>query len=69
MGQLRFGWLMGDEDFIEQAKRIFMTFSGIMGSPSVRIGTEIPEPPLCCRLSNPRLQRKELPYLRKCFTD
>ena len=67
MGQLRFGWLMGDNGFIEQAKRIFMTFSGIMGSPSVRIGTEILKHLSVVDSAIQDYREKNLPYLREMF--
>ena len=67
MGQLRFGWLMGDDEFIEQAKRIFMTFSGIMGSPSVRIGTEILKHLSVVDSAIQDYREKNLPYLREMF--
>ena len=67
MGQLRFGWLMGDDDFIEQSKRIFMTFSGIMGSPSVRIGTEILKHLSVVDSAIQDYREKNLPYLREMF--
>ena len=39
LGQIRFGWIISDKDTIEIARRIFMTFSGVMGSPTMRIAS------------------------------
>ena len=40
MGPIRFGWLVADVDTIAIARNIFMTFSGVMSSPSMRIAAE-----------------------------
>jgi len=37
LGQIRFGWIISDKDTIEIARRVFMTFSGSMASPTMRI--------------------------------
>ncbi len=39
LGEIRFGWIISDKSTIETARRIFMTFSGVMGAPTMRIGT------------------------------
>ncbi len=39
LGQIRFGWIISDKDTIEVARRVFMTFSGVMGSPTMRIAS------------------------------
>tara|TARA_B100001250_G_scaffold413651_1_gene448497 strand:+ start:3130 stop:4290 length:1161 start_codon:yes stop_codon:yes gene_type:complete len=39
LGQIRFGWIIADENIIENARRIFMTFSGVMSSPTMRIAS------------------------------
>ena len=41
MGHIRFGWIVSDSETIAIARRIFMTFSGIMSSPAMRIGTKV----------------------------
>ena len=38
MGPIRFGWIISDADTISIARRIFMTFSGVMASPTMKIG-------------------------------
>ena len=40
MGPIRFGWIISDKNTIAIARRIFMTFSGVMASPTIRIGAE-----------------------------
>ena len=40
MGPIRFGWLVADKETIAIAKNIFMTFSGVMASPTMRIAAE-----------------------------
>ena len=40
MGPIRFGWLISDVETIAIAKNIFMTFSGVMSSPTMRIAAE-----------------------------
>ena len=40
MGPIRFGWLISDSKTIAIAKNIFMTFSGVMSSPTMRIAAE-----------------------------
>ena len=39
MGPIRFGWIISDSSTISIARRIFMTFSGVMASPTMKIGT------------------------------
>lgn len=39
LGHIRFGWIISDKDTIEIARRVFMTFSGVMGSPTMRIAS------------------------------
>ena len=38
MGPIRFGWIIADSATIVIARRIFMTFSGVMASPTMKIG-------------------------------
>ncbi|MEC7179267.1 MAG: pyridoxal phosphate-dependent aminotransferase, partial [Candidatus Thermoplasmatota archaeon] len=40
MGPIRFGWLISDSETIAIARNIFMTFSGVMSSPTMRIAAE-----------------------------
>ena len=40
MGPIRFGWVISDSKTIAIAKNIFMTFSGVMSSPTMRIAAE-----------------------------
>ena len=40
MGPIRFGWLVADKETIAIVKNIFMTFSGVMASPTMRIAAE-----------------------------
>ena len=40
MGPIRFGWLVADKETIAIGKNIFMTFSGVMASPTMRIAAE-----------------------------
>ena len=40
MGPIRFGWLIADNETIAIARNIFMTFSGVMSSPTMRIAAE-----------------------------
>ena len=39
MGPIRFGWIISDIGTISLARRIFMTFSGVMASPTMKIGS------------------------------
>ena len=39
MGPIRFGWIISDIETISLARRIFMTFSGVMASPTMKIGS------------------------------
>ena len=41
MGPIRFGWLISDSKTIAIARNIFMTFSGVMSSPTMRIAAEV----------------------------
>ena len=40
MGPIRFGWLIADSRTIAIARNVFMTFSGVMSSPTMRIAAE-----------------------------
>ena len=41
MGPIRFGWLIAERETIAIARSIFMTFSGVMSSPTMRIAAKV----------------------------
>ncbi len=41
LGTLRFGWLIASPKISEQARRAFLTLSGMMGSPTLRIADAV----------------------------
>ena len=64
LGTLRFGWIIASKEISEQARRAFLTLSGMMGSPTLRIADAV-FPWLEKVLSQLRHYRDEnLPLLR-----
>ena len=41
LGPIRFGWLIAEKETIAIARSIFMTFSGVMSSPTMRIAAKV----------------------------
>ncbi len=41
LGSIRFGWLIAEKETIAIARSIFMTFSGVMSSPTMRIAAKV----------------------------
>jgi aspartate/methionine/tyrosine aminotransferase len=65
LGTLRFGWLISSVEISEQARRAFITLSGMMASPTLRIADSI-FPNLNSAIEKMQEYReKNLPRLRK----
>lgn len=41
LGPLRFGWIIANKEIISNAKRAFLTFSGMMASPTIRLASAV----------------------------
>ena len=67
MGHIRFGWIVSDSETIDIARRIFMTFSGIMSSPAMRIGTKVLQQSSIVDEAIADYRSKNLPKLRSIF--
>ena len=41
LGPLRFGWIIANKEITSNAKRAFLTFSGMMASPTIRLASAV----------------------------
>ncbi|DAC60181.1 MAG TPA: pyridoxal phosphate-dependent aminotransferase [Candidatus Poseidoniaceae archaeon] len=64
MGSIRFGWIISDRQTISIARRIFMTFSGVMASPTMKIGTAALQNLSKVDMAITHYRRENLPQLR-----
>ena len=65
LGPLRFGWIIANKEIISNAKRAFLTFSGMMASPTIRLASAV-FPHLDLALEKIKKYREiNLPVLRK----